>query len=399
MKKKYNRYKKYLPVVFLWAALFVFPQCEGGSGTEDPDTDSRTILVYMGGEDRWLAAETFTKIDELRKGWGDYNGRLVVFQDSHGNTPRLVQIYRNSKGENAVRLLREYTSVDMQNASDPAVFASVLEEVRTNYASDTYGLIFFSHGTGWLPEGTYKTPSLRSVGLDGTDEMEIWEFASVIPDGMFDFIILEACLMSGVEVAWELKEKADYIVASSAEIVSPGFSKIYADDLKYLFRPVPDLDRFVRDARDYQQRRLDSLPDGNREYYGGTFSLIETAKLPAVAQAVANGLRKTWEEMTVDDIPEGIQDFGTYRRTLYFDFVDYYSTLMDEEAAAELKARTADCVIGNYVTDRFRLADRGFYIASHSGLTAYIPQTQYPNLNQAYKNMKWYQDVISNLSE
>jgi hypothetical protein len=35
----------------------------------------------------------------------------------------------------------------------------------------------------------------------------------------------------------------------------------------------------------------------------------------------------------------------------------------------------------------------GFYIKHHSGLTTYIMQGVYPDLNSAYKNSSWYKAI------
>ena len=42
--------------------------------------------------------------------------------------------------------------------------------------------------------------------------------------------------MAGVEVAYALRNKTDYLLASSAELLSPGFVPIYAHTLPSLMR-------------------------------------------------------------------------------------------------------------------------------------------------------------------
>ena len=39
----------------------------------------------------------------------------------------------------------------------------------------------------------------------------------------FDYILFDACLMSQVEVAYELRNAADYLILSPAEVMSAGF--------------------------------------------------------------------------------------------------------------------------------------------------------------------------------
>lgn len=81
----------------------------------------------------------------------------------------------------------------------------------------------------WAASSAQGTRSLGwddGVGEDAPGsmphaEMELEEFAAAIPDGQLDFIVFEACLMAGVEVAYVLRGKTDYILSSAAEIVSP----------------------------------------------------------------------------------------------------------------------------------------------------------------------------------
>jgi hypothetical protein len=67
--------------------------------------------------------------------------------------------------------------------------------------------------------------------------MELADFANAIPYKL-DFIIFDACFMGSVEVCYELKDKAEYIVASPTEILSPGF--VYSSMMQHLFKPKAD---------------------------------------------------------------------------------------------------------------------------------------------------------------
>ena len=87
----------------------------------------------------------------------------------------------------------------------------VINDVTRLYPAKSYGLIVFSHGSGWLPPHTLVNGS-RSIIIDNDNEMEITDFAMALPDHLFEFIIFEACNMAGIEVAYELRNKAAYIM-------------------------------------------------------------------------------------------------------------------------------------------------------------------------------------------
>ena len=59
-------------------------------------------------------------------------------------------------------------------------------------------------------------------------------FAAAIPEGMpLDYIAFEACLVAGAEVALELCGRTELLLASSAELLVPGFRPLYGDCLLY----------------------------------------------------------------------------------------------------------------------------------------------------------------------
>jgi len=277
------------------------------------------------------------------------------------------------------------------NSASAKVFGTVLRQVRELCPAPSYGLVLFSHASGWLPEGTYNNPALRSgssgqgstrsIIQDGSDEMEIPAFAAAIPEGMLDFIIFEACHMAGVEVAWELKNKTDYIVASSAEIVSPGFARCYTDALPHLFKKTADLQGFCRAVEtDYATRSGD--------YASLTLSLIDTKGLDALADAVRS-------IGAPQDDRVNAQSFDRYGGNLFFDLQDSFKEATADQQAV-LRSAIDRCVLWKAATAAFMPAYGGFGIEAHCGLTIYIPQERYPRLNAAYKSLSWYRAVISN---
>ncbi|MCC8174789.1 MAG: clostripain-related cysteine peptidase, partial [Odoribacter sp.] len=266
----------------LFSALFV--SCDKGEeGIKEDKSFTRTILVYMGGNSN-LSSQTYQKLDALMKGWNSsFKGNLLVFQHATGDSPRLLEV-SNTGEEISLITLRNY---EEENSASPTTFRSIIDEMKTLYPADSYGLILFSHGSGWLPTGTLESP--RSVVIDRKEEMEIREFANVIPTNCFDFIVFEACFMAGIEVAYELKDKTSYIVASSAEILTPGFTKIYPHSISYLYEQNPNLTAFTQTAFNY----FNSLYGDNRS---ATFSIINTGKL----RNLGDWIKRNWDNENID---------------------------------------------------------------------------------------------------
>lgn len=345
---------------------------------------ARTLLAYLGGDNN-LSDENRQKIEALRKAWSQPNGRLLVYSDERNRQPYLLEISLGGEGKSVIDTVEVFTE---NNSADPQVLAGVLETMRRNYPAPSYGLIVFSHASGWLPEGTLLNPwkqplQLQSVVMDGKREMNVIDFAAVIPDKMFDFIIFEACFMAGVEVAYELREKTEYLLVSSAEMLSPGLTPLYKDILPELMKPAANLQAAAEKYFEYYNKRTG-------DYRSATVSVIRTAGLEALATAAGTAL----DETLAGDM-NSIQHFDRYTYRLFFDFEEAYSRVLNKEAFDLLREQLTQCVTYKAATPHFLLHERGFDIRCHSGFTVYIAQAPFPFLNEQYKRLAWVQRINS----
>lgn len=71
-------------------------------------------------------------------------------------------------------------------------------------------------------------------------------------------------------------------------------------------------------------------------------------------------------------------------RPRYFDFGQYMAYLAPERQA-DLDALLRKTVVWKAATPEFMAGYNGFTILTHSGLTTYIEQDEFPELNAAYK--------------
>ena len=79
--------------------------------------------------------------------------RLLVFFHTVDDSPRLVELSRDRKGNPVETVVRTF---DVESSATAECVGSVLSYVKESYPSDNYGLILWSHSTGWLPEGYYE---------------------------------------------------------------------------------------------------------------------------------------------------------------------------------------------------------------------------------------------------
>lgn len=368
---------KLFTIAFLGILLL---SCEKDNDSEISTTPTlkHVILVYLGGDNN-LSSETYEKIESIRQGWkGGAEKKMLIYTDPADASPSLIEIV-SENGQNIKKTIRNH---DEENSASKEVFSRVINEATTLYPCPSYGLIVFSHASGWLPEKTLTNP--RSIIMDKKREMELSDFAEAIPDNMFDYIVFEACFMTGIEVAYELKDKADYIQASSAEIVSPGFTHIYPNSINHLSGSLEGLKSFGRDAFAWFDNKTGYMRSA-------TLSIIKTSELTPLADWVKNNTDYT-KKISINSI----QHFDRYSYNLFFDFEDYYSSLLETDTQRLILSELlSNCVVWKSATPSFMKDYNGFDIKKHSGLTTYIIQDNYPFLNEEYQKLKWHKATFN----
>lgn len=354
----------------------------------------RPLVVYMA-LDNDLRGEFSSRLAALRAGWRP-GMELWVYAD----TPSGATLGRMESTSGGAEL-RTVESYGAENSASGATLERVLRTVWERSPATGYGLLFFSHATGWLPEGGLQAPLVsRSIGLDQGSEMSLDAFVSAIPSGMpLDYVIFEACLMAGAEVALALAGHTDWVLASSAEVVEPGFRPLYAENLALLTdggRPVEEL------LAAFGQSYMSHVEGLSGEYRSATLSLIRTSSMPALAEAVRRVTRGFADEEGRDTPPAGLQHFdrpGAYgdrpAAARFYDLEAYVEAcLADPDAEAAFRGALADAVVWRDATERFLGGDgspyKGFDIGRHSGLTLYVPRGEFPALNETYRRTAWW---------
>lgn len=363
----------------------------------------RTVLIYMAA-DNDLSSFAQTDIEEMKNGdVPDYFGEgesgdvLLVYLDISGEPPRLYRLSRDRFGVVNMEILREY---EEHNSSDPEVMRSVLQYAANLFPADDYGLVLWSHATGWLPAGYYSNPVasgasvpagvsedpfahlVKSFGMSGSygnDEMDIDGLADALPV-KYSYIIFDACLMGGIEVAYELKDKCDYLIFSPAEVL--------ADGMPY------DLvlgDMFASGT--------DALKEVCREFFNAgakdgaaTVSLVSTSGLDRLASVCFDIFSSSGKSYMAIDMND-LQGYFRYGKHWFYDLDDFVSRLANEASYAEFSMAMDDVVVAKYATDYFKVGTSGFEIKKFSGLSTYVPNPENAYLDEFYKTLAWNKAV------
>ena len=150
MKSKY--------FIYILLTILTFGSCTKEEFEEQGP--KRTVLVYVVASN--LGSYINKNIDSMISVAIPKNlngGNLIVYYSKSDKSAELYQIKEGSNGVVTKHHIADYTN---QSAIDPEVMRSVINKVVTDFPADSYGMIFSSHGTSWLPSGYNKM--LKSFG-------------------------------------------------------------------------------------------------------------------------------------------------------------------------------------------------------------------------------------------
>lgn len=422
-------------ILRLAAGFMLLPIFHGCFGLDTPKEDckvdeaSRKVLLLYSAGFNSLRSYLLDDIKDLKQGWLPGNGCnddiLLVYthtprvSGSYDNptTPYLIRIYKNKEGNTISDTLVTYPQGTI--SSSAVQLNEVLNYVKDNFTSGSYGMIFSSHATGYLPSGYYSNPGsyvfrksrmmksrgvpspvpyvepdfdpslpmVKSIGQDQVGpsqnrvsyEMELADFAEAIPMEL-DYILFDACLMGGIEVAYELRDKCRKVGFSQAEVLAEGLDyKTLTQHL--LLKEEPDPMGVCRDY--FTQYDIQS-----GIYRSATISMIDCHNLEPLAEVCKDIFAAHSEGLTSIE-PSAVQRF--YRSNKHW-FYDLESIVREAGATEEEIARLQDaldgCVLYKEHTPEFM---NEFKIDIFSGFSMYLPRTGSTELDKFYRTLQWNQ--------
>lgn len=423
MKRILNKCALYTVSGLFFCFLIVSLHACISSEVEDK-TPKRTILFYIGSDNNKLdngakGDEPRQKIDAIRRGWQPGKGEMLIYTDQTNRDACLMRI-TDMKDVNGYYRLDTLEIYMDDNSADAEVLKRVVNKVARDYPADSYGMIFFSHASGMLPDGMLNNPYSADAGTSVEEpvkpvksemdvdprslvidkgsgsayEMEYDDFASALSDIHFDFIIFEACFMADACVMYELRDKTDYALVSSAEIIAPGFKDIYTANIMGLYHTSQPVEMMLTGF-------ANAYCNIDKDYNYFTMSIVKMSEmnaLAAVTKTALNGKNIHEENLSMGDMQTfdrpNAHILNNPKRSRFFDLGYTIESLISESDRATFNSQMNKTVIWKEATGSFIPDQSGFYITHHSGLTTYIEQAVYPTLNSAFEKSKWYRAIL-----
>lgn len=372
------------------AALAALTSCGSSNKHEEPPVPAtpRTVLVYMVATNNLGGYYDLADLNEMdvaaRNGFPG-GARLVVYYASNNAAPQLLEITAQGR-----QVLKTYTT-DLKSVSAQRMI-EVINDTKIFAPALHYGMMFWSHASGWIEDGIEEPDlNLYSFGYDYQvlNAMNTTTMAKVLEGRGIDFAYFDCCYMGGVEVAYELRNAVETIVASPAEL--PANGSPYDLILPYLMREEADCVSAARVTFEDYQKAYDNGDDT-----GCTLSVVKTSELEGLAQAVKDLYILHPEYDT--DTP--VQEFQNNRRN-YYDLGDYLSKLRMPDSEQPLDLTAVNAALDRAVI--YKAATPGIHmtqvypITAYCGLSTYILRAASESGRTNYDHLAWYRDVAIHL--
>lgn len=380
--------------------------------------NKQTILIFMpwsGSQSSvGLYNELKANLDSIESAIVDekgMNGRVLVFLSSSSQSSSLYEItYENGKIEH--HTIKEYTGNEYDTTQG---MLQILNDVKANAYALYYAMIIGGHGSGW----TYKSDWSRSASsakrfspsTTGTGSYHVpdevlptftttrffgsasdMNYAFDIPDlaaalrqsGMkAQYILFDDCYMANIEVAYELRDVTNYLIASTSEVIAMGMP--YYSLWNYLDNSTP---------------RYESIVNGFHSFYSnytvpcGALSAIDCRKVDQLA-TVMKEINKNY---TFDESQrDSVQVLDGYNTPIFYDMGSYVDHLCKNANLKSAFHSALDEVVKykattpTLFTALYRGNEHQFEVKSFSGITISDPSLNSVAIRGREKTAWWKQ--------
>ena len=420
---------------FLLLLLLLLLSChDDKSEAVLPDTPEesarRTVLMYCAAQNSLGYSSRYYKSawteDSLELVAGKHfisdNDRLLVFVDDAFH-PRLYRFRADADPE--LVLQWGYDA----NSASPTTFKEVLTRVKEHFPAQEYGLCMWSHADGWVPSSntnytrsTFNAPptiSPLSFGIDVGEhgnmysdtsgdgitlgaQMNIADMEKAIHDSglHLTYIFFDACLMQCVEVAYELRDVTDYLIASPISIAAAGAYYTHLLERGF-FSPNPtDI------AKTYYEDVTSNELAQAYDDFGIVISVIKTSEMDALAEAVRTALADvdftTYPDLTAAHAYH-VYSYNYYYRPHYYDMRSALRHLLTDAQFAPVEAALTRATAFYAATHKYWVGPRdsdyhSLALSECCGVSMFFPQKAYAdnasrcdfgNHNETYTQTAW----------
>lgn len=231
--------------------------CSNGDSPDGPDAPvtpvGQTVFMFFPWSNNLLSdfRRTVEDMQTVVAQRSMKDERIMVFMATSEREAVLFEL-KKQNGRCLTDTLRRYSDRPFTSRQWLTLLFS---EVMTLAPASRYGMVVGCHGLAWVPvqgqrNARKRLGSQERIDKEGDDlmhfevqgpvttrfiggtypetQIETTDLADAMADAGFhtEYILFDACYMSSVEVAYELKDVTHYLIASPTEVLSYGFPYI-----------------------------------------------------------------------------------------------------------------------------------------------------------------------------
>lgn len=381
--------------------VFLFG-CESLPESPSEGDTYRTVIAYWVADNASgdLSSYAISDFNEMLEGMQSVDiskNHLVIYIETKKDLPHLIHV----KKENNEIVADTILTYEEQNPLNVEVMTNVMTFAIDKFPSEHYGLIFASHADGWFQASNSAT---RHIGDYRGTQMNITDFSTVLKKlPHFDFILFDACYMQSIEVAYELKDYTDYIIASPTEIPGPGAPYQRIVPLMFASKKNVSIDvgrgyyeYYGADNGDISSASYISNNFSYEWVSGVSISVILTSKLNELAAAtkdIFTGYSDNREIINIDNL----FDYGcdSNGNIYYYDMDGLIRQITNENGDYDTWRKAFDEAQVYFKTTTTNNANRkggSFSMIGAGGVSIYVPENASSVQHQYYKTLSWYKD-------
>ncbi len=331
-----------------------------------------TLLVYWDG----------------KTSFGENNATHAILRfetDGNGNINGLPALNEGYDLEVIMTIAEVVKEYPVQSSVTKNVMSTVLTDMLTFAPTDRYGLIFGSHASAWT-----NSIYTRSFGLDGQQTGNTillpYMVEAIRSTGVhFDYILFDACYMGTIEVCYDFKDVADYLIASVMEVPAYGFP--YGTELMpALFEGIET--SYKKICQEYIDYYIDVYSQKHSAW--GTVVLIDNKQVNSLVSSLKNEIT-THKDKLADYKVSTLQDYGkSSAPDIAYDLRQFVKELNDGNIPTDFDEKLNKAVLYKGCLTEARPSNYAVDAENYCGLGIYIPVSSRTDWNDYFKTIDWF---------
>lgn len=368
----------------LASACLIISSCK----PKEKDLHPEVVLMYMSSHNNGLSSFSERQMKDFQLSdlplSTDNNKIFLVYAHLYGRSPILYRYAKDKKGRFVETIVKEYPASTISTKS--STIRSVLSDVEEVFKPVGRTLILSSHGSSFLPPYFQNSDDLLfdsaqrdAFGPDDDYSLDILELAAILRSFHFNLLMFDCCYMGSVELAYELRNCADYIIGSAHEVLGAGMFR--GKMIAPLFSDKSWEEKSIEMCKIY----MDYCRNDNSYVGSGFVGLVKSSEFGGLA----NESKKIFAAHRAD-----IESLNLYTIQRYvgnadfkhlYDFGDFIEHIASTDELKSWNSAYKNCVIYKDQTAYF--FDKP--IRHHCGLNSYITKSWYDEVNKYYKKLAW----------